>query len=282
MRRFWMMSLMLAALIVAACDRPTGPNYDAGQAELEAIAYSHGLSTNPIDHVYTIEIDGVLYDMGCPLQCWLPEGIVTLVEEMLDAGSLHVLMTSPPSVYVPGTRTPILLQNARKVPQCANHLDDDADGYIDYPYDPGCTSYEDDDERNLPPIIVRYPPLITATPFVRGTVMHKETELWILRCPIRAVLISQDERTWQPLGVQIGMQYVRFHAGSGWVEEGEEMMTMLDRADIAGGILSAGWPRILGMPLHEARYTLLFRVIASDGEELMVYANDGDAVFCGI
>ena len=32
--------------------------------------------------------------------------------------------------------------------QCANGIDDDGDGHIDFPFDPGCTSAEDDDETD--------------------------------------------------------------------------------------------------------------------------------------
>jgi hypothetical protein len=35
--------------------------------------------------------------------------------------------------------------------ECNDHSDNDADGYIDYPYDPGCTSFTDDTEAPNPP-----------------------------------------------------------------------------------------------------------------------------------
>lgn len=35
-------------------------------------------------------------------------------------------------------------------PACGNKLDDDGDGVIDYPNDPGCTSATDDSERGEP------------------------------------------------------------------------------------------------------------------------------------
>jgi uncharacterized repeat protein (TIGR01451 family) len=35
-----------------------------------------------------------------------------------------------------------------KVPQCSDKKDNDGDGLIDYPKDPGCASPQDDDERN--------------------------------------------------------------------------------------------------------------------------------------
>lgn len=40
------------------------------------------------------------------------------------------------------------------LPQCANGLDDDLDGKIDFPEDPGCESEEDNDETDpLPPVL---------------------------------------------------------------------------------------------------------------------------------
>ena len=36
-------------------------------------------------------------------------------------------------------------------PQCQNGRDDDGDGYIDYPFDPGCTDRRDNDERDTQP-----------------------------------------------------------------------------------------------------------------------------------
>src|SRR5262249_45636311 len=41
---------------------------------------------------------------------------------------------------VPGQGTKCVLA------QCADGVDNDGDGKIDYPHDPGCTSFEDDDE----------------------------------------------------------------------------------------------------------------------------------------
>lgn len=41
-------------------------------------------------------------------------------------------------------------------PQCNNALDDDGDGYIDYPADPGCQSLEGNDESNHPRAIIPF------------------------------------------------------------------------------------------------------------------------------
>jgi hypothetical protein len=35
--------------------------------------------------------------------------------------------------------------------RCANGIDDDADGKVDYPHDPGCAAFEDDDCSQSPP-----------------------------------------------------------------------------------------------------------------------------------
>ncbi len=37
------------------------------------------------------------------------------------------------------------------VTECSDSVDNDSDGEIDYPNDPGCSSYADDDETDPPP-----------------------------------------------------------------------------------------------------------------------------------
>ena len=273
-----------AALGVAACDAPTGPEDAARtqEAELVAVAYSHGLSCNPIQGVQTLDYQGTRYGIGCPLQCWLAQGIMTLIEGMAADGTLKVLGSAPPFVYVAAAKTPVFLQNARPIPQCSNGVDDDFDGKIDWPADPGCMNREDNDEKDDPPPDIKLPPTVTAPAFIRGSIPFKGMLEWNLECPIRATLTSIDGRTWTPLGLQIGFSYVQFRPGQGWVETSTETMAMLDRTDIANGVLSAaGWKHTLRVPNHEARFTLALVVRGNDGEELRVVANNGTPIFCG-
>ncbi len=284
MRRLVLTVLSVGAFLgVAACDAPTGPEDTARTQEedLVVIAFSHGLSHHPIGNAYTIALGTTRYDVGCPLQCWLPQGIATLIEMMRDDGTLRVMGGSPPFVYVGATKVPVYLQNARPLPQCSNSIDDDGDGRIDWPADPGCLDAEDNDERDSPPDI-RLPPALTAPVFMRGRIPFKGMLEWQLECPIQATLTSIDGRTWIPLGVRIEFSYVRFTPGQGWVEMEKETLTLYDRADMANAMLgSAGWTHTLRVFNSEARFTLAMLVRGSDGEELLVPANNGAWLFCG-
>lgn len=57
------------------------------------------------------------------------------------------------------------------IPRCDNDADDDSDGLIDYPSDPGCTSLADNDEFNAPP-----PTTVTLT-VTPDTIDEGETSL---------------------------------------------------------------------------------------------------------
>ncbi len=48
-------------------------------------------------------------------------------------------------------------------PQCSDGIDNDGDGLVDFPADPGCSSTTDDDEFNPPPPPPNTPPTITIT-----------------------------------------------------------------------------------------------------------------------
>ena len=39
-------------------------------------------------------------------------------------------------------------EDGEPIPQCFNQLDDDGDGIIDYPFEPGCIGKGDDDEAD--------------------------------------------------------------------------------------------------------------------------------------
>lgn len=319
--KVWVVPVFAALLGVAACDAPTDPARPAldAEAELVSVAYERGLSCSPIKGVYTIRIGDMLYDIGCPLQCWLPEGIVTLVREMRDDGSLRILGGAVPMVYVAGVKVPVFLQNARPVPQCMNGRDDDGDGLTDYPADPGCTCAEDEDEYNeavpqcsngidddgdelvdypedpgcvspvddnefdVPPIDIKIAPLLTSPVFIRGTVPTLGLKEWFVSCPIRGTLVTQDARTWTPLGVMFDMKYVRWLPGEGWVMGQQQGMDHGNRPDIAGNILTAsGWMHKSKVANHEVKYTMKMLVRGSDGEELWVWANGGAEIFCGL
>jgi len=51
-----------------------------------------------------------------------------------------------------------------QVYECNDHNDNDSDGYIDYPFDPGCASFTDDDESNPPPPPPPPPPPLPPPP----------------------------------------------------------------------------------------------------------------------
>ncbi|MGH7503339.1 MAG: hypothetical protein ACREL7_16555 [Longimicrobiales bacterium] len=145
-------ALFIVLFGLTACDSPTGPIApETGDQRMIDLAYTLGLSSSAIGSNYTINVNGTLYDVGCPMQCWLPQGVVTLLEQMVATGRLYIIWSSPPSAYVPGTKTPVILQNGRSAPICANGRDDDGDGLIDWPSDPGCASAIDDNEFNSPP-----------------------------------------------------------------------------------------------------------------------------------
>ena len=276
------------AIGVAACDSPTAPAdaVSPEQQELVSAAYTMGLSTVPIQQAYTISVNGNLYDIGCPMQCWLPAGIVSLVQQMVDAGSLMIIYSSPPFVYVAGTRIPVFLQNGRPIPVCSNGIDDDGDGFADWPADPGCISATDNDETDPPPpppTTVKLPPTVTAPTFVKGTIPFKGVQQpWYLNCPIRATLVSNDGRTWTPIGVELHMQYMKFTYGSGWVMQSEEVLSFLSDATVAGQVLAGTWQHTLAVPNHEGRFTMHVKVRGDDGEELLVPVNDGANLWCAL
>ncbi|RLI78392.1 hypothetical protein DRP05_07405 [Archaeoglobales archaeon] len=56
-------------------------------------------------------------------------------------------------------------------PQCSDGIDNDQDGLVDYPNDPGCSSPQDNDEYNAPPSISEFPPFAVATLGLLGAVV---------------------------------------------------------------------------------------------------------------
>jgi hypothetical protein len=278
-------ALFLALASLAACDTPTEPKAIDGEQEMVDLAYTLGLSTSPFGATHTINVNGTLYDIGCPMQCWLPGGIVALVDQMVANGTLRIIWSSPPAVYVAGTKTPVLLQNGRSVPKppaCSNGLDDDGDGYIDWPSDPGCDSPTDDNEFDTVPVIETSPPVITVPSYIRGTTPFKGMKQWTVTCPVRGTLTSTDHRTWTALGLLLMIDYVRFVAGSGWMVTESETISLIDDAAAAGSLLGAGLSHTLRLSNHEARIRISVLARGDDGEELLVHANDGGVIFCGL
>jgi hypothetical protein len=275
--------LVVAIMGLGACDSPTDPTVrESGEQELVTLAYTMGLSSAAINSNYVINVNGTLYDIGCPMQCWLPEGIVTLLEQMIASGTLYIFYSSPPSVYVPGTKTPVFLQNGRSVPICSNGLDDDGDGLADWPNDPGCDSATDGSEINTVVIVETSPPVLTAPTFIHGSVPFKGMKQWSLTCPLRGTLTSTDQRTWTALGLVLHIEYVKFTPGSGWVATESETITLTDDATAGGAVLGAGWNHTLRLSNHEARVRISLLVEGDDGEEILVAANQGGQIFCGL
>ena len=274
---------ILAMTMLSACDSPTDPtSRNPSEQELVTLAYTMGLSSAAINTNHVLNINGTLYDVGCPMQCWLPEGIVTLLEQMVANGTIFILWTSPPSVFVPATKTPIYLQNGRSVPICSNGIDDDGDGLTDWPSDPGCESPADNNEFNTVVILETSTPILTAPTFIHGNIPFKGMKQWSLTCPLRGTLASTDHRTWTAVGLVLEIQYVKFTPGSGWVVTDTDTISLAGDATAGNAALGTGWSHTLRLSNHEARIRFSVLVRGDDGEEILVPANDGAQIFCGL
>lgn len=77
-------------------------------------------------------------------------------------------------------------------PQCNNSIDDDGDGKIDYPADPGCSSLDDTDETNtfLGGNIIS--PIISPVEQIIETIIEQIIE------PIVEIIIPSEEQPPQP------------------------------------------------------------------------------------
>jgi hypothetical protein len=274
--------LVLALTVLSACDSPTDPTVREDGQELVTLAYTMGLSSAAINTTHVINVNGTLYDIGCPMQCWLPEGIVTLLEQMVASGNLYIHWSSPPTVFVPATKTPVFLQNGRSVPICSNGIDDDGDGLADWPNDPGCDSATDDNEFNTVIVLETSAPVLTAPTFIHGSIPFKGMKEWSLKCPLRGTLASTDHRNWTAIGLVLEIQYVKFTPGSGWVVTDTDTISLTDDATAGSALLGTGWSHTLRLSNHEARIRISVLVRGDDGEEILAAANGGAQIFCGL
>jgi len=66
--------------------------------------------------------------------------------------TLVLIINSLPLVNVFASDFAMTMIAHYNAPQCSDGIDNDGDGLIDYPADPGCSSPDDDDETDVPPI----------------------------------------------------------------------------------------------------------------------------------
>jgi len=118
--------------------------YDAGPVDVPFSFDPLEFCVDPPPETAVVAGDSITVDP--PRRCVDPPPVSGSV--VYDAPSVNVPYTHDPpprSVPIPHDPPP------PSAPQCSDGIDNDGDGLVDYPADPGCSSATDDDEANAAP-----------------------------------------------------------------------------------------------------------------------------------